>query len=202
MTTALAMPPSLDHVRSYDLADLREEPWRNGGGITRTVAAGRFGAPDADDAEPDWRASIADILEDGAFSHFAGIDREAVLLAGPGLCLHAPDAALRFDSLGATHAFAGETTIRARLGSGPARLLNFMTRRGAARVRVDVLRDRPFASQPGSSWIVHAIAGRWQGDAARLGPGTGLVIAPGAARQLLLPVAPGALLVAARIQPA
>ena len=178
----------------YALAELREEPWRNGGGVTRTIAAAA-----------DRRASIADIARDGAFSIFDGMARHAVLLDGAGLCLCAPDAApLHFDAAGALHQFPGERPVSAQLGDGgPARLFNLMTRRGLVHAHIDVLRDRAFASTPGSTWIAHVIAGRWRDDGdAALDAGAGIVIAPHAPRCALRPETPGAMLIAARIDAA
>ena len=131
------MPMSIaalpEGVRRFVLQDLPPEPWRNGGGLTRPVAAGRFGraqggAPDA----WDWRISVADITADGPFSVFPGIERTAVLVGGDSLRLLAEAGALHFAQPGAVQAFAGETVLNAQLPGGPARLFNVMTRRGQA----------------------------------------------------------------------
>jgi len=104
-------------------ADLVASPWKNGGGITREVAAHAHA----------WRASIADIDRPGLFSRFDGIDRVLVLLDGAGLMLDGPAVMQPFD----VASFAGETAIDARLVDGPVRVFNLMTHRGAARVSVD-----------------------------------------------------------------
>ncbi|WP_051378300.1 HutD/Ves family protein [Derxia gummosa] len=207
MTTMPPVPPALDRPQRYDLADLREEPWRNNRGITRTVAAGIVGAPlwPVVEGEPDWRVSIADIHEDGPFSVFEGMDRESVLVMGHGLHLSAPGTSLRFNKPGDTGAYPGEMPIDGRLGSGPARLFNVITRRDVTKARVQILRDHAFASVPGSTWVVHAIDGHWQGDDALHAPltvGCGLVIPAQAERVLLVPTAPGAVLVTVRIDAA
>jgi uncharacterized protein len=111
-------------------ADLLAVPWKNGGGVTREIAAYPYGA------EFDtfvWRVSLADVAQPGPFSAFAGIDRTLVLLSGAGMRLD--------EAQGRTHAlehpydiarFAGETAIDARLVDGATRDFNLMVRRGVA----------------------------------------------------------------------
>jgi environmental stress-induced protein Ves len=114
-------------------ADLVASPWKNGGGVTREVAAYPAGA--ALDAFV-WRVSVADVGAAGPFSRFAGIDRTLVLLSGAGMLLDEAGEAQRV-----AHAlrepldvarFKGETAIDARLVDGPTRDFNLMVRRGAA----------------------------------------------------------------------
>lgn len=54
---------------------LPPEPWKNGGGVTRTLAV------DGQAAVPRWRVSIADIEQDGPYSRFPGYDRVSVVLS-------------------------------------------------------------------------------------------------------------------------
>lgn len=123
-------------------AELVASPWKNGGGVTREVAAFPHGA--GLDAFL-WRVSIADVAQPGPFSRFAGIDRTLVLLSGAGMLL---DEAREADHT-LTHAltqpldvarFAGEANIDARLVDGATRDFNLMARRGAASGEVDVWR--------------------------------------------------------------
>lgn len=131
MSMSIAALP--EGVRRFTLQDLPPEPWRNGGGLTRQVAAGRFGRAQNDALDAwDWRISVADITADGPFSVFPGIDRTAALVAGDSLRLLADAGALHFAQPGAVQAFAGETALTAQLRGGPARLFNVMTRRGRA----------------------------------------------------------------------
>lgn len=122
-------------VRRFLLADLPSEPWRNGGGLTRTVARS------AGDGEGPlrWRVSAADITRPGDFSVFDGIDRTAVLLQGPGLALQAGSERWVFEGVGAVAQFPGELPLYATLGaSGAARLWNVMTDRAMMRAQVRV----------------------------------------------------------------
>lgn len=128
-------------------ADLVAAPWKNGGGVTREVAAYPQGAS-LDTFL--WRLSIADVAQAGPFSRFEGIDRTLVLLSGAGMLLD--------EANGPTHAltqpldlacFAGETAIDARLVDGATRDFNLMVRRGAAKGEVEVWRvDAEAGSRP------------------------------------------------------
>ncbi|MFM0322447.1 HutD/Ves family protein [Caballeronia glebae] len=113
---------------------LAPTPWKNGGGLTREIAAEPQGVS-LDAFE--WRLSLADVASDGAFSTFAGVDRVLVLLDGAGMRLtqahggvHVLDAPL------AIAHFAGETPIHATLIDGPTRDFNVMVRRDRARATV------------------------------------------------------------------
>src|SRR5471032_2321477 len=77
-------------VRIRRSADLHATPWKNGGGVTRELAA--F-PPHSNFADFIWRVSVADVHADGAFSTFPGIDRQIALLEGAGLTLRFDDRA-------------------------------------------------------------------------------------------------------------
>lgn len=125
-------------------ADLVATPWKNGGGVTREIAAFPEGA--GLDAFV-WRVSIAEVAQAGPFSRFAGIDRTLALLSGEGMMLDETD-----NSTGdvlKTYVltqpldiarFAGESRIDARLVGGATRDFNLMVRRGAALGETEVLR--------------------------------------------------------------
>jgi environmental stress-induced protein Ves len=129
-------------------ADLVAAPWKNGGGVTREVAA--FPEQKAGAAPGDfvWRVSVADVAQAGPFSRFDGVDRTLALLSGAGMLLDEMDGA----SVVKTHAltqpldiarFAGETRIDARLAGGATRDFNLMVRRDVARGEVEVWRAEP-----------------------------------------------------------
>jgi hypothetical protein len=128
-------------------ADLVAAPWKNGGGVTREVAAfpppgGGQGGASGDFV---WRVSVADVAQAGPFSRFDGVDRTLVLLSGGGMLL---------DELGDagvvnTHVlrqpldlarFDGEVRIDARLVDGATRDFNLMVRRDVAQGELDVWR--------------------------------------------------------------
>lgn len=108
--------------------DLPPEPWKNGGGETRTLAVDA-GMPAS--AAPRWRVSVADIDRDGAYSRFAGYDRVSVVLSGTGVALQGDgvDVMLR---PGVPAGFPGDAALQSRLLDGPVRVLNLFVLRGAA----------------------------------------------------------------------
>jgi len=138
MNETTAAPGTAPQTTLIRAADLVASPWKNGGGVTREVAAYPQGAG-LDTFV--WRVSVADVAQPGPFSRFAGIDRTLVLLSGAGMLLD--------DARGHTHAlkqpldiarFKGEDAIDARLVDGPTRDFNLMLRRGAAQGEVEVWR--------------------------------------------------------------
>lgn len=173
-------------VQRFALADLPTEPWRNGGGQTRTVAAAHVGA------RLRWRVSAADITQPGPFSVFDGVDRTAVLMRGPGLALQGPlehptvaGAPQRwaFEGVGALARFPGELPLWATPGpGGVARLWNVMVERGSLRADVQVHRADGGRLDQGVVGVLVVLEGRLDVglDAAlpllTLGPEEGLLL--------------------------
>jgi environmental stress-induced protein Ves len=120
-------------VRVLRAADRIATPWRNGGGVTREVAAFPPGA--GMDAFA-WRVSLADVAADGPFSAFPGVDRLLTVIEGSGLVLDLDGRLLALGVNSPPIAFAGETPVEARLIQGPIRDLNVMLRRGVWRAEV------------------------------------------------------------------
>nr|WP_240702363.1 HutD family protein [Trinickia terrae] len=139
--------PRAGAVTLLRAAGLAASRWKNGGGVTREIAAfsptgTSFGAPAGSDLETFvWRVSVADVEKAGPFSRFAGVDRTLVLLSGNGMLLDEQGGVtheLR-KPLDAAH-FNGEAAIDASLVDGPTRDFNLMLRRGRVRGLVDVWR--------------------------------------------------------------
>lgn len=156
-------------------ADLKAVPWKNGGGATREIAASPKGA--AFDAF-DWRVSVADVSEAGAFSVFNGIDRVLTLIEGEQMVLTdatggqpAEYVLSRWDSV----AFAGESPITAELPHGPTRDFNLMLRRDRVSGNVMVRRDAgQLDVQQGSVVLVCAL-GEFAANGERLSQGDAMV---------------------------
>ncbi|MFZ0267006.1 HutD family protein [Caulobacter sp.] len=119
-------------MRVLRAADRIAMPWKNGGGVTREVAA--F-PPDADLDSFEWRISLAQIAADGPFSTFPDVDRVLTVIDGAGLLLTVDDRMLALDAASPPLAFPGEAQVSARLTDGPISDLNVMVRRGAWRAR-------------------------------------------------------------------
>ncbi|WP_411288672.1 HutD family protein [Phenylobacterium sp.] len=130
-------------------------PWKNGGGVTREIAAWPPGSGFDDFA---WRVSMAEIHEDGPFSSFASVDRIlAVLEGGLRLTVHGAGV-FELSPRSAPLAFDGETPAAAKLTAGPVLDLNVMTRRGAAFARLDrVVSPVAVPATPGAR-LVFALA--------------------------------------------
>ncbi|MDO9002460.1 MAG: HutD family protein [Aquabacterium sp.] len=117
------------------LLDLPPEPWRNGGGVTRTVARGE------EDAGGElWRVSAAEITTSGAFSRFPNMDRQAMLIAGGPLTLVVACTPNTMAHVGDTVRFSGEADSAVTLTGRPARFWNVMTRRGGVFAEVTLIR--------------------------------------------------------------
>nr|WP_291838451.1 HutD family protein [Limimaricola sp.] len=107
-------------------------PWANGRGQTLELVrvAGQDGLL--------WRLSVAQVVEDCAFSPLPGIARSLTVISGPGFDL-AGDVALRADPL-VPVAFAGGATVRAVAVTAPSEDFNVMTAGHLPKPQVNVLR--------------------------------------------------------------
>ena len=143
--------------------EYRRIRWRNGQGWTREIQA------DGTAEDGSWRLSIAEIEHDAAFSLFPGVDRELMLLSGDGLRLRFDDGeCVELSPPHDRHRFAGERALTGELVDGTTHDFNLMWRRD--RIRADTW-HRPLVGpmvifvEPGSTWVVHLIAGRARFDA-------------------------------------
>lgn len=109
-------------------------PWANGAGISyevlRSPATGDF----------DWRISFADIDDDGPFSVMDEVDRWLVLTEGEYIILEDGSTEHRIEEH-MPFFFPGEIAFDCTLGSGQARDLNIMTRRGNVDSNVRILTE-------------------------------------------------------------
>ena len=123
---------------------VRPQPWRNGGGSTRTL----FTWPVS--TRP-WllRISVADITQDGPFSAFAGVDRWFAVLQGAGVVLALPGGNTTQTVHSAPLQFAGEAATGCQLIDGPTRDLNLMLQRGTGQAQLD-------DATPGQPWRASA----------------------------------------------
>ncbi|MDQ0767474.1 environmental stress-induced protein Ves [Pseudarthrobacter defluvii] len=108
-------------------AELRAEPWRNGGGVTREIA--RQGS---EDGGFDWRVSIADVAKAGDFSAFLGMERVLTVIDGELLLLTVDGAEHPLEKY-RPYRFDGGAATTAKLPTGDIRDLNVITRTAAYR---------------------------------------------------------------------
>jgi environmental stress-induced protein Ves len=178
----------------FDLRRIAPQPWKNGAGLTREIAAGPEGA---DAAEFEWRISVAEVGGDGPFSAFPGIDRSIVLLDGAGMLLTSNDGSLvhRLDRRHEPFCFSGDLPLEATLLDGPTTDFNVMTRRGtweAEVLRIDSALELP----AGDAGLLFCIEGDWRVDgpvppALFLGSQEGLLWRQGLPALALLPLPSG-----------
>ena len=153
--------------------DFRRMPWKNGGGLTTEIASY---PPRAALDEFAWRVSLADVARNGPFSHFAGIDRILVLIAGAGMRLAGPGATVELRAPFSAHAFPGEDPIQCTLIDGAVRDFNLMLQRGRARGGVTVVQAAGARIAPARFVLCYAVAGACACLAAGHPP---LIVAPG-----------------------
>ena len=142
----------------FDLHRIAPQPWKNGAGLTREIAAAAAGSDGFD-----WRISVAEVARDAPFSAFPGIDRCIVLLHGAGLRLRADDGSLdhRLDTPCEPFHFAGDVALHATLLGGPSSDFNVMVRRGVFRCAVTCHRDATeLAAAP--VVLMFGCTGSWQ----------------------------------------
>ena len=131
-------------IEVVSMSRVAEQPWRNGGGVTRELLAW----PPAGDWQA--RISVADIARDGDFSRYDGIDRWFAVIHGAGVVLRfaSQRAALGVDS--APLQFDGASAPYAELQDGATRDLNLMIRRdaGAGGMQRAVVDDEWISAAP------------------------------------------------------
>jgi environmental stress-induced protein Ves len=110
-------------------AELRSEPWRNGGGVTHELAS-HPKAASAQDGAWDWRVSIADISKAGDFSAFPGMERVLTVIDGELLLLTVDGAEHPVEKY-RPFRFSGEASTHGALPTGDIRDLNVITRAGS-----------------------------------------------------------------------
>jgi environmental stress-induced protein Ves len=113
-------------------AELKAQPWRNGGGVTRELARHSrtpSGQNSADDTTWDWRVSIAEVTKAGAFSAFAGMDRVLTVIDGELLLLSVDGSEHPLEKY-RPFRFSGDADSAGALPTGDIRDLNVITRNG------------------------------------------------------------------------
>jgi uncharacterized protein len=139
--------------------DYRQTAWKNGGGRTTELAV----HPEAADfAHFAWRISVADVVKDGAFSVFGGVDRTLVLLRGAGVRLTSEGAALEIRVPFEPVTFSGDLPYECALYAGPVQDFNLMVRRSVARGEVDVVRDQAGVLRPARFRLCYAAVGAFE----------------------------------------
>lgn len=111
-------------VRRVDAMPL--QPWKNGGGFSRELAAG-----------DGWRISLADVERDGPFSVYEGVTRHSVVVSGAGLRLRERDETVGLLPF-VPAIYDGGRAWQATLRNGRAQVLNVMVDAARWSVRMPV----------------------------------------------------------------
>ncbi|CAN5160198.1 hypothetical protein BH09PSE1_BH09PSE1_26980 [soil metagenome] len=119
-------------------ADRVATPWKNGGGVTREIAASPSGAG-LDDF--DWRVSMAEVREAGAFSLFPDVDRVLTVLEGTLGLTFAGEKPTFLDPTSEPFAFPGDRPCHGLPVVGSVLDLNVMCRHSRFHSRVDRVAD-------------------------------------------------------------
>ncbi|GAA2510471.1 HutD/Ves family protein [Streptomyces gobitricini] len=153
-------------ARVLRAADRTAVPWKNGGGVTREIAA----LPEDAGMEGfDWRVSLADVHADGPFSAFPGTERILTVVDGTGMDLDVDGRHLCAERYAPRH-FPGDVPTGGRLRAGPVVNLNVMHRRGAVAAAVTVVRGgRAVAVPPDATVLVVALDGPAEAAGVELG---------------------------------
>ncbi|MEU9105001.1 HutD family protein [Streptomyces xanthophaeus] len=171
--TATHAAPGDGAPRVLRAADRRGDAWKNGGGVTREIAAWPEGA--GTDGFT-WRVSLADVAADGPFSGFPGVDRTLTLVEGAGMDLTVAAEPRRVDERFVPQDFPGDAPTDCRLLGGPVRNFNVMYRRSGVRAQTAVVRGRlALAAAPGETLLVVALSGR---ATVEVSPGPALQLGP------------------------
>ncbi|MEM5382674.1 HutD family protein [Paraburkholderia phymatum] len=137
----------MSSMQVCDIASIPSGTWRNGKGVTRTLAA----------EGTDWRVSIAEVERDGPYSMFEGMTRLSVILRGKGVVLRAGRLTTSLTPF-AVAEYDGATAWDASLTDGPVTVLNVICKRHVYRPTVRAL-SGPVTVPAGVTAIVLA-AGR------------------------------------------
>lgn len=134
-------------LRLYRAADYPRMPWRNGGGTTQEVACN----PGGSSAAFDWRLSLADVGQDGAFSAFTGYQRILTVLEGRGIELTVDGRRQAPLAPRVAYAFSGDARVDCRLLDGPIRDFNLIYAPARLHARLQWVSGR-------EPWVFHSSA--------------------------------------------
>ncbi|MET9463913.1 HutD family protein [Streptomyces sp. NPDC006544] len=144
-------------IRVLRAADRAAAGWKNGGGVTREIAAGPEGA--GMDAFG-WRVSLAEVVADGPFSVFPGVERTLTLAEGAGMDLRIAGVRRLVDRRFEPQRFPGDEPTDCRLLGGPVVNFNVMYRRGVVTTDTAVVRgDLALTVRPAETLLVVVLEG-------------------------------------------
>jgi uncharacterized protein len=132
-------------------------PWKNGGGVSITIAGERLPGTDPGDwSGVIWQLGRTDIVQPGPFSDLSGFERLQTVVTGAGLFLDTPTGAIDLSRPFTVVRYDGGTPIVSRLAKGPVGVVNLMARRDMAHIAMVVLRAGEALSLNGGRHVLIA----------------------------------------------
>lgn len=162
-------------------ADVAPQPWANGLGVTRVLAA-----------KPGWRISIAEIEGRMPFSPFLGADRLLIPLSPPGVTLEINGRTSRVPQHSAM-TFRGEDHVFADTGADRIEVVNLMARRSSGRMQWAIRRVTGMITEHADALVV--LAGQVESRGENAPPGS--VIRP--RTRSISVTSPGAMIAVMRV---
>ena len=115
--------------------DYETVPWKNGGGVSTTIAGERFpGNPPGDWSGVKWQLGRTRIVVPAPFSDLNGFERLQIVIGGSGLVLETPNGEIDLREPFRPARYDGGTLIVSRLENGPVEVLNLIARRDHWRI--------------------------------------------------------------------
>jgi len=141
--------------KPVQLASLPPIAWKNGAGVTCTLAVEPEGASFDEFL---WRLSFAEVNAAGDFSPFPGVDRTLMLWRGHGMVLTSKNSnAVTLSQPLEAYAFRGEEEIAGRPADGPTIDFNVMVRRGRAHAAIHRYESETVIAS-GARWAIFVCA--------------------------------------------
>ena len=115
--------------------DYETVPWKNGGGVSTTIAGERFpGHPPGDWSGVNWQLGRTRIALPAPFSDLTGFERLQIVIGGSGLVLETPEGDIDLREPFRPVRYDGGTPIVSRLENGPVDVLNLIARKDHCRI--------------------------------------------------------------------
>lgn len=142
-------------IQTFSPDDYQHVPWKNGGGITTTIASEK--RPGVEGwAGILWQLGRTKIVTPAPFSDLAGFERMQVVIGGSGLVLETPDGGINLREAFRPVRYDGGTPITSRLENGPVEVVNLIASRDFCTVDLIVLHKGETAALPAARHIVLA----------------------------------------------
>jgi uncharacterized protein len=147
-------------IRLLSPADYVRVPWKNGGGVSTTIAGERLpGAASGDWSGAIWQLGRTAIVAPGPFSDLSGFERLQTVVRGEGLFLDTSSGAIDVSRPLTVVRYDGGVPIVSRLTRGPVEVVNLIARRDRKRIGLRALRAGEHAALEAGAHVLYACAG-------------------------------------------